>query len=141
MSTKEADQTATGASSQPPINTAKWLAGAGLVAGAGAVVASSCCVLPIGLAALGAGAGVFGVLNEVAAWRIPFLIVSALAIASGWGMWWIKRGEDCPTGSHCAAPSRTQSTASLLILASFIGIAAASWAYIEPVLLKFFKGV
>ena len=38
----------------------KWFAALGLVAGLGAVVASSCCVIPLGLAALGAGAGILG---------------------------------------------------------------------------------
>lgn len=139
MSVNDADQAITGVPDRPPADTQQWLAGAGLVAGLGAVVASSCCVLPLGLAALGAGAGVFGILNEVAAWRIPFLAVSALAVTSGWSVWWLKRREFCSTGSHCAPSTRTHSTTSLLMLASIIVIAAASWSYIDPVLLKLFK--
>ncbi len=139
MSINDAGQSAS-VSSPPPAATSKWLAGAGLVAGLGAVIASSCCVLPLGLAAIGAGAGVFGVLNEVAAWRVPLLTVSALAVAGGWGAWWMKRSEACATGPHCATPARTQSTTLLLMLASVIVIAAAGWEHIDPVLLKFFKG-
>lgn len=89
----------------PSSNTPKWFASLGLVAGLGAVVASSCCVLPLGLVALGAGAGVFGVLNEIAAWRVPFLSVSALAVAGGWGACLMKRRDACTTDLHCAISS------------------------------------
>jgi mercuric ion transport protein len=44
----------------------KWFAALGLVAGFGAVVASSCCAIPLGLAALGAGAGVLGGFEAIA---------------------------------------------------------------------------
>lgn len=139
MSNNDAEQSA-GVSSPPPVVTLKLLAGAGLAAGLGAVIASSCCVLPLGLAAIGASAGVFGVINELAAWRIPLLSLSALAVAGGWGAWWMKRREACATGPHCATPARTQSTTTLLMLASVIMIAAAGWEHIDPVLLKLFKG-
>lgn len=141
MTVNEARQEDVTSASSPPsaVSSSKWFAALGLVTGLGAVIASSCCVIPLGLAALGAGAGVLGGLNEMAAWRVPLLSVSALAVAGGWGAWWMKRRDACATGPHCATPSRTQSTTSLLLLASVIVMAAASWAYIDPVLLKLFK--
>lgn len=118
----------------------KWFAALGLAAGFGAVVASSCCVIPLGLAALGAGASVLGGLEFVAALRVPFLTVSALAIAGGWGAWWWKRPAACVSGSGCASPERSRATLALLASASLIVAAAASWGYIDPVLLKLFRG-
>ncbi|QGM98247.1 mercury transporter MerT [Methylocystis parvus] len=128
----------------PPANpnpaAPKWFAALGLVAGLGAVVASSCCVIPLGLAAIGAGAGVFGGLEMVAAWRIPFLAVSAAAIVGGWGAWLWKRPTSCVSGSSCASPQRSRATLGLLLCASLIVALAASWGYVDPVLLKLLKG-
>jgi mercuric ion transport protein len=120
--------------------TPKWFAALGLVAGLGAVVASSCCVIPLGLAALGAGAGVLGGLETVAEWRVPFLAISALAIVGGWGAWWWKRPAPCVSASDCASPQRSRVTLGLLLCASLIVALAASWGYIDPILLKILKG-
>lgn len=140
MSVNEAGQETPSAPSSPSSTTTpKWLAGASLVAGVGAVIASSCCVLPLGLAAIGVGAGVFGVLNEVAAWRVTLLFISTLAVASGWGAWWIKRREACLTDPRCAPQSLTQSPTALLIIATAVVILAAGWEHIDPVLLKLIK--
>lgn len=121
--------------------TPKWFAALGLVAGLGAVVASSCCVIPLGLAALGAGASVLGGLEAVAAWRVLLLSVSALAIVGGWTAWWPKRQVACASaGAACASLDRSRTTLTLLVCASAIVLAAASWTYIDPMLLKLFRG-
>lgn len=114
----------------------KWFAGFGLVAGLGAIIASSCCVIPLGLAALGAGASVLGGLEMVAEWRGPLLSLSGLAIAGGWGAWWFNRPIACDPGAGCATPQRSRSTIALLLCASIIVLAAAAWGDIDPVLLK-----
>ena len=118
----------------------RWLAALGLIAGLGAVVASSCCVIPLGLAALGVGAGVLGSLELVAAWRVPLLSVSALAIAWGWGAWRLKRPVACSSASSCATPERSRATLALLLVASALVLAAAGWSYIDPMLLKLMRG-
>ena len=48
------------------------LATLGLATGLGAAVAASCCVLPLVIGGLGAGAGVFAVLEVLADYRMPF---------------------------------------------------------------------
>lgn len=83
----------------------KWFAALGLFAGLGAVVASSCCVIPLGRAALGAGESVFGGVETVAAWRTPLLSASALAIVGGWGAWWLKRPVACARAQAARRPS------------------------------------
>lgn len=118
----------------------KWFAALGLIAGLGAVVASSCCVIPLGFAALGAGAGVFGGLEVVAEWRMPLLLISAMAILGGWGAWWLKRPVACALGERCVSPQRSRATLALLLCASMTVAAAASWGYIDPVLLKLLRG-
>ncbi|CAJ0848952.1 hypothetical protein AMST5_00053 [freshwater sediment metagenome] len=117
----------------------KWFAALGLIAGLGAVVASSCCVIPLGLAALGAGASVIGGLEMIAEWRVPFLLISALAIVSGWGAWWLKRPIACVSGASCASPQSSRATLALLLCASITVLAAASWGYIDPALIKLLR--
>jgi mercuric ion transport protein len=138
MTTNDAAQATKPAVASPPAPT--WFAALGLVAGLGAVVASSCCVIPLGLAALGAGAGILGGLEIIAEWRVPLLATSASAIVGGWGAWWWKRPAPCASGSACASPQRSRATLGLLLCVSLIVVLAASWSYIDPVLLKFFKG-
>jgi mercuric ion transport protein len=118
----------------------RWLAAAGLAAGLGAVVASSCCVIPLGLAALGAGAGALGGLEAVAAWRIPLLSVAAFAVVAGWVAWRRRRPAACAPGSACASAERSWATPALLLCASLVAATAAGWSYIDPVLLKLFAG-
>jgi mercuric ion transport protein len=118
----------------------EWFAALGLAAGVGAVVASSCCVIPLGLAALGAGTSVLGGLQGVAAWRIPLLSISILAIVGGWAAWWLKRPVACASVASCASPERSRAGLVLLLCASAILLAATSWSYIDPMLLKLFRG-
>lgn len=120
--------------------TPKWFAAVGLVAGLGAVIASSCCVIPLGLAALGAGASVLGGLEMVAEWRVPFLAVSGLAIFGGWGAWWWRGPVACVADSACASPRRSRAMLGLLLCTSLIVALAVGWGYIDPVLLKLLKG-
>jgi mercuric ion transport protein len=119
---------------------AKWFAALGLAAGLGAVVASSCCAIPFGLAALGAGASILGELETFAAWRIPFLALSALAVVGGWVAWWRRCPMLCASEPQCASRGSSPATLALLLCVSVIVAAAESWSYIDPVLLKLFRG-
>lgn len=129
---------ANGSAAKPAASN--WFAAFGLVAGLGAVVASSCCVIPLGLAALGAGASILGGVEMVAEWRIVLLAISTLAIALGWGAWWWKRPVACVSGSACVSPRRSHATLGLLLSASLVVVLAANWTHIDPVLLKIYRG-
>jgi mercuric ion transport protein len=117
-----------------------WLAALGLAAALGAVIASSCCVIPLGLAAVGAGTGVFGRLELLAEWRVEFLSISALAIVGGLGTWWWKRPDACVAGSSCTSSERSRKTLTLLLCASAVVLTAANWGYIDPILIKLVRG-
>ena len=141
MTLKDTIHEATPANGSAPKPAASnWFAAYGLVAGLGAVVASSCCVIPLGLAALGVSASILGGLEEIAAWRVPLLVISALAIVGGWGAWCWKRSIACVSSSACASAQRSHATLGLLLCASLIVVLAANWTYIDPVLLKMFRG-
>ena len=95
---------------------------AGLLTGAGAVLSASCCVLPLALGGLGAGASVFAVLEAVANYRAPLLVASAVLVGIAWFVYFGRRG--------------TISTVVALSVATvFVGTATA-WDYLERPLLK-----
>jgi mercuric ion transport protein len=76
-----------------PIQASSWLAGLGGVAGFGALAASSCCVLPLALAGLGAGSAVFGGLEVLANWRPLLLGGAVVVVLVGWTLFF---GDDQP---------------------------------------------
>jgi mercuric ion transport protein len=94
----------------------------GLATGLSAVLAASCCVLPLIIGGLGAGAGVFAVLEMLADYRTPLLIVSSILVVTAWFLYFRRRG--------------TPSTAIVLVLAIVLVVTAANWALFEPSLLK-----
>jgi mercuric ion transport protein len=109
-------------SHQRPV--AGWLAAVGLASGAGAVLAASCCVLPLVLGGLGAGAGLFSTLEFLADYQTPILAFSACLVALAWVVYFLRRG---------ASP---RSTAVVLAAASMLVITAANWDALERPLLK-----
>ena len=115
------------------------LAAFGAVTGIGAVLASSCCVVPLLLSSLGAGAGLFSVLEVLVPWRTPLLVGSALAIAGGWVVWWRKQPVTCEPNSVCATPGRSRALMAALMVASLIVVTATIWDDLEPLLLKLMR--
>ena len=101
------------------------LSALGVVTSAGAVFAASCCVLPLVLGGLGAGASVFAVLEALANYRSAILILSTGLVAFAWVCHFRSRG--------------ASSTAVALSLASLLVVTAASWDRFEQPLLKIIR--
>jgi mercuric ion transport protein len=98
------------------------LAAFSIFTGASAVFAASCCVLPLMLGGLGAGAGLFSILEVLADYRTAILVLSATLLAVAWAVYLSRRG--------------ARSTALALAIATvFVGTAVA-WDRLEPPLLK-----
>ncbi len=119
-----------------PAPSTSLLAGTGAVVGISALVASSCCVLPIALAGLGVTGAVFSGLAFLAGIR-PFLIVGAAAmLALGWAFFfWRRRGASCD-GDTCAEPRQSVRTIGLLGFGSLVVGLALVGPYVEPALLR-----
>jgi mercuric ion transport protein len=116
-----------------------WLAGLGGAAGLGALVSSSCCVLPLALASLGAGSAVFAGLEFLAEVR-PYLLGGAtLVLLLAW-MAFLRRGTtacNADGDDHCgSAVPNTRKAALLGVGTGVVGLAIIWDAFIEPVLLK-----
>ncbi len=113
----------------------------GIASGLAAVLASSCCVLPLLLGGLGAGAGVFTTLEFIAPYRVPFLAIGGIAITGAWFAFARKRSVICEPGSSCQVPLRSRTTAAILAVATLLLVTAAVWSTIEPGLLKLARGL
>jgi mercuric ion transport protein len=101
------------------------LAALGVVTSAGAVFAASCCVLPLVLGGLGAGASVFAALEALASYRSAILILSTGLVAFAWVCHFRGRG--------------ATSTAVALSLASLLVVTAATWDRFEQPLLRIIR--
>lgn len=115
------------------------VAALGAITGLGALAASGCCVLPILLGGLGAGAGVFTVLEVLAPLRAPLMLASALAVVVGWFFYARRRRAACRPGASCAVPRRSPAALVLLSLATLLIAAAAASGYVEPTLIKMLR--
>lgn len=125
---------------KPTVPSTGWIAALGAAAGLGALVSSSCCVLPLALAGLGAGTAVFSGLEMLANWR-PFLLGGAgLVLLTAWAMFFRGRSAVCRTGSTCAAAITSRRAVMLLGLGSaFLALALVWEPVVEPILLKFMR--
>ena len=118
----------------PPV---RGIASIAAALGLGAVTAAAaCCVLPLALASIGVGAGLASVLGGLASVRTPLLVLSAVAVAVAWGMWWRKRETACAPGDACATDAKPRRSVGLLVSATALVGLAAIWGPIEPMLMK-----
>lgn len=121
----------------PPLPPSGWLAGLGSVAGLGAIVASSCCAIPLILASLGATGAVFTGLEFMAAQRSIWLGAGTAAVAVGWVLFLRRRATGCSESADCAPRARSKRTALVLgIGTALIGLALVWEPYIEPTAAK-----
>jgi mercuric ion transport protein len=94
----------------------------GLISGTVAVLAASCCVLPLALAGLGAGAGIFSALEILVEYQKPLLALSAALVAAAWLLYFRR-------------PGATRTAVALTVATLLVGSAAA-WGHIEGHLLE-----
>jgi mercuric ion transport protein len=123
----------------PGTGKVRSLPAVGAAVGLGAVLASSCCVVPLLLGGVGAGAGVFGVLETLAFLRLPLIVLGGLAVAGGWWLWWRRRSQTCERETACARAPRSIAPTLVLGVATLLVAAAMAWDFIEPVLLRLLR--
>lgn len=102
--------TETPTSLEPQARSGLFAAG-GLI---GAILASTCCVLPLLLVSLGISGAWIGQLTALSPYQ-PYFLVSALALL-GAGFWqaYRRKPEVCAPGSICAKPTSGRLTKSIL---------------------------
>ncbi len=107
----------------------KWLATGGLI---GAILASSCCVVPLILITLGISGTWIGSLTALEAYKPWFIAMSVGFIGLGFWYVYFKTPELCEDDSFCAKPESSSLTKVALWLGSFIVLAAASIDFWAP---------
>lgn len=105
------------------------LAAGGLL---GAVLASSCCIVPLLLVALGIGGAWMGNLTALAPYK-PYFVVATLVIL-GLGYWqvYFKPKPVCELDRYCASPTSGRVTQVALWLASVWVLLAITINYWAP---------
>jgi mercuric ion transport protein len=98
--------------------------------------AAACCVLPLGLAALGIGAGG---LAAFVPFRWPLTIGAAVAVAVGWGLYARKR-RACAADASCTTAPPAKATVVMLSIASLSVALSALWGFIEQPLMRALGG-
>ncbi len=109
-----------------------WLVVAGLAA---AIGASSCCVLPLMLFALGASGAWIGNVTVLAPYQ-PYFVVAAVALL-GVGFFRVYRRPriTCAEGETCARPGSTRLVKIALWAATVLVAIAVAFPYVAPLFI------
>src|SRR6266567_5954571 len=103
---------------------------------AGALAASSCCILPLALFGLGISGAWIGNFTRLAPYQ-PYFIAATLAFL-GYGYWLVYRSSTraCGDGETCARPLSNRIVKTSLILATILVVAALGFDFIAPLFLN-----
>lgn len=97
----------------------------------GAVLASSCCVVPLLLVTLGVSGAWIGNLSALDAYKEYFAAVTIICLGMGFWQVYLKKSPSCDDGSFCSTPTSSRITKSVLWIAVFLVLVALSidwWA-------------
>lgn len=108
----------------------------GALASFGAVLAAaSCCVLPLALAALGAGAGLSSAFAVAMPLRWPLTVLAILGLAAGWWSY-ARRRRACAVDRSCATRRPSRTTPVVLAVGTVFTLIALLWDHLEQPLMK-----
>lgn len=98
----------------------------------GAILASSCCVVPLVLVTLGASGAWIGNLAALEPYKPIFALVTIGFL--GFGFWQVYRKPKvaCEDGSYCATPASSRATKSALWIATVLVLLALSIDFWAP---------
>jgi mercuric ion transport protein len=112
---------------------ARLLVGGGIV---GALLASSCCILPVALFSLGISGAWIGNFTQLAPYQ-PYFVAAALACLGG-GYWLMRRSEQvaCADDAACSRPLPNRLVRLILVAAALLIAAAVGFDYVAPYILS-----
>ena len=94
-----------------------WFAAGGLI---GAILASSCCIIPFGLVMLGISGAWIGNLTALSPYKPYFAAAAAVFIGLGFWQVYYRPKTACADGSNCARPQSAIITKSALWLSTVV---------------------
>lgn len=106
-----------------------WLAAGGMLA---AVLASTCCIVPLVLVTLGISGAWIGTLTAMAPYKPYFAAISLLFIAAGFWQVYVRAKPACAGGSSCARPQITLVTKSALWIATALVLLSLTIGWWAP---------
>ncbi|PHS22632.1 MAG: mercury transporter MerT [Robiginitomaculum sp.] len=106
-----------------------WLATGGM---AGAIIASSCCIVPLVLVMLGLSGAWVSNLTALEPYKPIFLLITAGLIGAGFWQVYRRPKQDCDDGSLCAKPASRRITKLVLWVATALALLAASVNFWAP---------
>lgn len=133
--TKQAPPT-TEATGQQPARAAGDRSG--LLAGAsvfGAVLASSCCIVPLALFSLGIGGAWIANLTALAPYKPYFATIAGALILAGFISMRRGRRRACAANGYCASTPSTWITTATLCASTLLVVVVLLWPYLLPILM------
>lgn len=110
-------------------------AGLSLFTGLGAVVAKSCCVLPLLLASTGISGVWLG--RELTVLKPYFLVAAVATLLAGWLLAIRQHRAICKTGNPCPRRRTGWLTFSILGLSTMLVGLAITWEWLEPAIMGY----
>lgn len=107
----------------------RWFAAGGAL---GALLASSCCILPLILISLGVSGAWIGSLTALEAYKPVFIGIAALFIIAGFWQVYVRKAEPCEDGTACARPDSARLTKAALWISTILVLLAATIDYWAP---------
>jgi len=98
----------------------------------GAILASSCCIVPLVLISLGVSGAWIGSLTKLEPYKPIFISITVLFLAAGFWHVYFKNPAPCEDGSYCARPSSSLITKAALWIATLVVIMALTIDYWAP---------
>jgi len=107
----------------------RWFAAGGVV---GAILASSCCLVPLLLVSLGVSGAWIGSLTALEAYKPVFIGIAAVFIAAGFWHVYFRKAEPCEDGTACARPDSARLTKAALLISTILVLLAATIDFWAP---------
>ena len=106
-----------------------WFAAGGVF---GALLASSCCILPLILISLGVSGAWIGSLTALEAYKPVFIGIAAVFIAAGFWHVYFRKAEPCEDGTACARPDTARLTKAALWISTILVLLALTIDFWAP---------
>ncbi|MBB5772523.1 MAG: mercury transporter MerT [Alphaproteobacteria bacterium] len=113
-------------------NARRWLAVGGLVA---AIGATSCCVLPLTLFALGISGAWIGNVTALAPYHLYFVAAAVVFVSLGFYRVYRQPRALCAEEVNCARPPSTRLVKIALWTATLLVVLALAFPYVAPLLI------
>ena len=107
----------------------RWFATGGIV---GAILASTCCIVPLVLVVLGSGGAWVGTLTSLEPYQPYFLALAAVFLGLGFWHVYFRKTPACEDDSYCARPSSSIVTKTVLWSATVLIILTATMGWWAP---------